>query len=470
MAMDVEAAERDYARALELAGDAERPSLLARHAEALSQRSRFPEAARAYEEAIDGFRARGDIRSIAGAMAGQSVLLFRMGDPRGVSLSAEALAMLEPLGPSPELVRALTEDAADKVLSGEYAQGITVADRAIALAKELGLAGPARAMGFRGAGRTYLGDPGGLTDMRLALEAASAQGLGREVALLYGNLGEVLWPFEGPRSRLEVLREGRAYAERRGIEDVVLFSTVSMAQALADLGSYEEVIAGADDLARRLEASGDVFSLASVRSVRAAILVRRGQPAEAVPIADWAVEQARTSGYGELLAAAFPPVAAAHLAMGEAAEAAALLTELEGSPKVWAYPIYARSVPEVVRTALAAGDPDLAARLVRGIEPTFPLNEHALVTAAALLAEHRGEHAEAAGLFADAAERWEGFEMPWEEAQALFGRGRCLLALGRPAEADAPLRGARDIFVSLGAGPAVLETDELLERATALTS
>jgi hypothetical protein len=60
--------------------------------------------------------------------------------------------------------------------------------------------------------------------------------------------------------------------------------------------------------------------------------------------------------------------------------------------------------------------------------------------------------------------------MPWGRAQALLGQGRCLVAIGRPAEASVPLQQARDVFTELGAKPAVAETDALLERATALSS
>ena len=93
-----------------------------------------------------------------------------------------------------------------------------------------------------------------------------------------------------------------------------------------------------------------------------------------------------------------------------------------------------------------------------------------MVTARALLAEHHGQHAEAAALFADAAGRWEQFEVPWEHAQALLGQGRCLLALRQPAEARQPLRTARDIFTTLGARPALTEVDRLLAQATAATA
>ena len=98
-----------------------------------------------------------------------------------------------------------------------------------------------------------------------------------------------------------------------------------------------------------------------------------------------------------------------------------------------------------------------------------PLDQHALVTARAQLAGHRGEHCEAAALYAGAERRWKKFEMPWERAHALLGHGRCLLALGRPAEARETLHAAREIFASLGVTPALTETDKCLARATALT-
>jgi hypothetical protein len=59
--------------------------------------------------------------------------------------------------------------------------------------------------------------------------------------------------------------------------------------------------------------------------------------------------------------------------------------------------------------------------------------------------------------------------MPWERAHPLLGHGRCLLAPGRPAGARELLHAAREIFASLGAIPALTETDKRLARATAPT-
>src|SRR5207247_1461215 len=113
LGIDVEAAERHYARALELTtgDDPHRPGLLVKSGEALRQRGRFPEAARAFEEAIEGLRAQGDVRAMAVAMGRYSLVLYRLGDPRNRGVATEAVAALEPLGPSPELAQALAEEA-----------------------------------------------------------------------------------------------------------------------------------------------------------------------------------------------------------------------------------------------------------------------------------------------------------------------------------------------------------------------
>jgi hypothetical protein len=55
-------------------------------------------------------------------------------------------------------------------------------------------------------------------------------------------------------------------------------------------------------------------------------------------------------------------------------------------------------------------------------------------------------------------------------AFAEMGAGRCLLSLGRSEEAVTHLRAAREGFAGLGATPLVARTDDLLARATALTS
>jgi hypothetical protein len=77
--------------------------------------------------------------------------------------------------------------------------------------------------------------------------------------------------------------------------------------------------------------------------------------------------------------------------------------------------------------------------------------------ARAVLAEAQGAFDHAAAEYSDVAERWAEYGFVLEQAHALHGAGRCLLALGRRQEAAEPLHLARAIFEQLGAGRLALE-------------
>ncbi len=167
--------------------------------------------------------------------------------------------------------------------------------------------------------------------------------------------------------------------------------------------------------------------------------------------------------------------APARAALGLERAAAALLTELESFPGARMSSYYALLLPTMMRVALGIGAPDLAGRLVASYETRYPYAEHALVAANvvaanAALTEARGNLQAAADAYAEAADRWERFGVVPEQAYALLGQGRCFLGLSRPTEASPVLHNAREIFKRLQAAPALAETDELQERATALSS
>ena len=81
----------------------------------------------------------------------------------------------------------------------------------------------------------------------------------------------------------------------------------------------------------------------------------------------------------------------------------------------------------------------------------------------------RGELAEAAEFYREAAEGWRQFGNVPERAYALLGQGRCLAALGQ-ADAEQPLREARELFASMGYEPALAETKALLGETEAAAS
>ena len=467
LGLDTAAALAQLERALALAhpGHPERPAALVRFGEAASQAARFTEATAAMEEAIAAFRAAGDLPATAGAMAKLANVFRKLGDPRQWTHPAEAVALLEPLEPDPALVTALTEVAANEAIRGAGEVAVRDAERVLDLAGELGLDRPARALGFRGMARTDLGDAAGLDDFRDAIELATRAGQGREVALLHHNLSVALLAFEGPAPSLEVLREGISFARARGLTEIVETTRVSELDTLIDVGEPVEALEAAANLTELLERRGQRPDLVAVRSAVARALTLRGEVTHIATSLDWLVSASGESGDPQDLVAGLGSSALARAELGKSKQAARLLDELAATPDTRLAQNYPAYLPAMVRTAVAVGEPALAERLVAGLEPRYPLAEHALVAANASLTEARGDLQAAADAYVDAADRWERFGLVPEQAFALLGQGRCLLGLTRPTEATPVLQHAREIFDRLGATPALAEIDALLASA-----
>lgn len=465
MGLDIPAALSNLERALALAseGHPERPAALARFGEAAFLAGRHSEAADALQEAVTSFREAGDIPAAARAMSMLVYPLERLGRP-DPTLPAEALALLEPLGRSSALVAALTEVAAQDSLQGRDEDAIRLADRALGLASELGIPRPARALGVRGLARVDLGDREGLDDLREAIALASETGQGRQVAMLHNNLGLVLWLVEGPAAALEVVRRGIAFAEPRGLESALHALTSSSAYLLVDTGDHEEALMLAADIVSRLQESRDVLTLAEIHPVRMRILALRGRSIELVEDMEWLARLARATEDLQVVVGGLGSGALVYAELGRNETAAELLDEVASFPRATDSSSYFVLLVPTVRAALQIGDPTLAERLVTTIGAPYPYAEHALVAANAALTEARGNLAAASDAYADAAERWARFGVVPEQAFALLGHGRCLLALGDPI-AHQPLRRARDLFTRLEAAPHVAECDTLLAQA-----
>jgi class 3 adenylate cyclase/tetratricopeptide (TPR) repeat protein len=466
--IDVASAEASFARALELTpgGHPERADLLERWARAAQQQGRMPEARAALEEALGLHRETGATVAAGRTLTALSNVLRVVGDPRGRELIAEALMLLEAEAPGPELVSAYAELAGTRAVDAAYAEAIAAAERALQLAAGLGLPEPARALGFRGIARAALGEAQGLVDMGRALALAVEQGMGRDAAVLHNNLAAVTGQYEGPAAALELCREGIAFCERRGIAEIAVGIAVQRLTFLAACGRSEDALDDAQPVAEQAEAAGDATRI-EARSVQLDLLGKRGERAQA-DAAEQLSATARGTGEPQQIAGAFAAAAQLMLADGHNEQAKALLEELERTSGTRDDPYYAAQLPELVRCALALGDPGLASRLVAGVEPRTPLQQHALGACSAALAEAAGDHAAAAVAYAEAARRWRQFGDVPELAYALLGQGRCLIALGTPG-ADGPLREARELFTAMGYAPAGNETEKLLQRATAPT-
>jgi class 3 adenylate cyclase len=466
LGLDTAQAEAHLARALALTPTtaAERPQLLVTWADGAYQAGRPRDAAAALDEALVSLRAGVESEWTARALQLRSRVAQRLGEGSQVALAAEAVGLLGEGQSSAALVDAYAQLANVQVVAGAFTDGVAAADHARLLAEMLGLREPARALGYRGFARTSLGDVDGAAEMERAIKLLVAEGAGRDAAILQNNLAVARYPLDGPARSLDHFEQGISFCEARGLVESVAQLEANCPGLLVELGRTEAALARAGRFRIAFEASGDTYTLSEVHAVELACRLARGE-APASGEAEWLVGAARKIGGIDLIAVVLPAAATVLVssAPDEARELLADLNQRAGSRET---PYYARHLPGMIRTALAAGDGLLAERLVDRLQLRYPLEHHALCAARAQLAEHAHDHGAAAELYAEAAGRWQSFGNVPEQAYARLGQGRSLVALGRP-EAEQPLGEARELFAAMGYQPAFAETEALLEQTAA---
>jgi len=463
--VDVGAAERYYSRAIDLAGPSsdERPELLCGWAKVLSLTKRPRESVAVWEKGIEGLRAGGELRRAAVEMCELGGAFQTLGEPTD-ELCRSALDLLAGDDPSPELVRVLEADVAGSFITEKLTsqEVIEAADRVVATCRQLALPEPAVALSFRGIARVDLGDRGGIDDMDRALAAAKAQGLADVLTTIQFNYAIDIMGFRGAPAALEATMQGLDVARRRGDQTWALGFRAALIRWQYLTGDWDEALAGVEALETALRQAEDNFSLIIMQVARVAMLAARGEPEEAKPFIEWLLEHGGASEAPSDSAWALVAAIIVDSALGQSQVACGLLRDLRR------YRVfdYVEFFPTVIRAALNAGDRDLATGLTQDLTPLTPMHEHIQTTCQALLDETHDKREAAAAGFADAASRWHDFGVPYEEAQAFLGQGRCLVALGRAQEAAVPLAAAREIFARLGAKPALAEVAQLLDEIT----
>ena len=155
---------------------------------------------------------------------------------------------------------------------GADSEAIAWAERALALARELGLAEPARTLSIRGGARVSQGEGGGREDLERALDLALKRGLGRETAAIYNDLGLALATTNGPAQAIECFRTRIEFAQRRGMAEMVFTLKGSMLHPLYDAGEWDEALV----LAAELQTGDIPWELAAVRGIEADTLASCG--------------------------------------------------------------------------------------------------------------------------------------------------------------------------------------------------
>jgi adenylate cyclase len=373
-------------------------------------------------EVVDASLGRGENQRAGGALALLGRAQWQSGEgERAAESLGRAIALLSD-EPSPELVQAYSWGSATHMLNGRYREGRALAERGLALATELDLAGlRSHLLNTLGVCQLFVGELGGIgrieEALRIALEVGEPDAIGRG----YINLCDQFVRTGRFREAVEVAEEGRVATRRLGAPAFEWFIAGNEALALLRLGRYDE----ADELTRvMLEEQRPVLGVTGVVNAgmsRVELFVRRGLHAEARALADEIVGLARGVGGTEFLGQALVGEAELELVRGNAAaarqalrEAVEMAAEEDVGHLVQMLPLAARLLP----------DEDARELLERAREfPSIPVNDACRVEADAVLRNDRAR-------FLDAAQLYREVEMPWEE-------GRCLAAGGDASAATA---------------------------------
>jgi hypothetical protein len=212
--------------------------------------------------------------------------------------------MVADLPPSPSKVTTFAETSRFLMLANRNEEAIAIGRESFALARELGLREPqAHALTNLGTARVNSGDFGGFDDLREAVsvaeEISSAEmlrALGNEASLRagLGELGHARMLFEQTVDR----------AAKLGVSGFTLWCEAEFAQLDYLRGAWDDALAAADGFLAKVP---EYYVGVMARTVRAEILVARGEAGAGLAEADRALAFARGAKDPQVL---YPTLAA----------------------------------------------------------------------------------------------------------------------------------------------------------------
>ena len=430
MRTEVSRALRHLRRALELlpTGDERRPAALARLGRALLATSDYPEAAAAFEAAVEILRARGEDLAAAELGAPLAIAVVHTGrSERGEAVLAASRAELEH-NPGPGLVSVLAEQAVLRLI-GEHPDAAGFAEEAIALATSLGLPPPYRALMVRGSDRPPADREAAEGDYRAAIDGAVAAGDLRAASVAIYNRAAMSVDRDGPRA-LTTFDQAIDVSATFGLPTEFMRS--GRVEVLLLAGKWDDLLQEAQEVRAWALTHGDAWSALYVDLGAAQVRLERGDMV----------------GPRDDLASTARDVDAVPTEAVEASSPGEVI-----------------SVVRYVRACLRAGAPELARRALAVAAPRTAAAERS--AAEAMIAEAEGDVTAARAGYARAAGSFEERGDVYELAYALAGLGRCLVALGETEKGITRLRESREIWVRLRATPRIAEIDAIVETAGA---
>lgn len=410
-------AAAQYERVIRFSEDDD-PAVLAGWYDALvveSSLTDWERAAEAGERSLELWRAVGDVRRQGAAMHHLSRTLWRLCRPDTNGYAERALALLEPLGPTPELAWAYASAAKTVTESSRDPAGLELARKAAVLAGELELPEVLSDVLNTEAWILSQSDREWEPLLRRALEIGLAAGAEEPVVRSYAILWTLLAESRRYPETDEVLDEASRYCEGHDIGTYGFCMQAGKARLRLETGDWDQALAIARPLLAARAMPPVPRTMLALSAGRA--LARRGDDT-AWTYLDEALTTAVVSGDSEWLLDSYPAHAEAHWLGGDLEAARrdleAVLGRLEHASRWTAATIlpWARRVGvEVLDPVLPEGSPS-----------------------SLLLA----------GDFEGAARAWESLGAPYEAALALLDSGT-----------EEGVREALDRFEALGASAAV---------------
>jgi ATP/maltotriose-dependent transcriptional regulator MalT len=358
----------------------------------------IPEAIDARKRALEEHRARGDRLREGDAHRWLSRLQWFLGDKEAAEREAsDALRLLEPLPPGPELAMAYSNVAQLRMLGRETEEAVAWGGRAIELAERLGEQEIlVHALNNVGTAEYQAGAEEGRAKLERSLELALAAGLEEHAARAYTNLASMAVGVREYERADGYLDAGIAFCRGQDLDSWLLYMRGWLARSQLEQGRWEAAANEAAFVVRHPHAAAPsrITPLAVLGTLRA----RRGDPGVWEPL-DEALRLASAMAELQRLA----PVAAAR------AEARWLAGESE---------LVADETEAAIALALQHRDRwalgELAVwRRRAGIDEAFAPGDLAEPFALELMGD--------AG---PAAERWTGLGCPYEAALALVSADR----------------------------------------------
>jgi DNA-binding CsgD family transcriptional regulator/tetratricopeptide (TPR) repeat protein len=242
----------------------------------------------------------GDDESVGRCLRIQARFYWFGGDGVAARRTArEAIAILEPLGESVELARALSALSQLAMLEEDANQAIEWGERALELATRLGHEGTrAHALVNIGSARCQL-DYREIDTLLEAHRIAHAAGDHHEATRALVNLSYTLLLWVRAEGAMEYAELAQAYARRHEMQTFEPYVAAMIAWLKARAGEWED----AERLAREVMEGGNTVSKLLAMDVLTELAVRRGDPDAAELLADLTAHAERTGEMQRMLPA-----------------------------------------------------------------------------------------------------------------------------------------------------------------------